>query len=51
MSRKPDDGKDIIVSITADKRFYIGTARLDRVEELVRKLIAENAASPRRTYS
>ena len=35
-SRKPDDGKDIIVSVTADKRFYIGTARLDQVEELAR---------------
>jgi biopolymer transport protein TolR len=45
-SRKPDDGKDIIVSITADKRFYIGTARLNQVEELVQKLIAEKRRTP-----
>ena len=45
-ARKPDDGKDIIVSITADKRFYIGTARLNQVEELVQKLIAEKRRTP-----
>jgi biopolymer transport protein ExbD len=45
-ARKPDDGKDIIVSITADKRFYIGTTRLNQVEELVQKLIAEKRRTP-----
>jgi biopolymer transport protein TolR len=48
-SRKPDDGKDIIVSITADKRFYIGTVRLNQVEELVQKLIAEKRRKPDKT--
>ena len=27
-ARKPDDGKDIIVAVTADKRYYVGSARL-----------------------
>jgi biopolymer transport protein ExbD len=45
-ARKPDDGKDIIVSITADKRFYVGTARLDQVEELAQKVIAEKRRTP-----
>lgn len=27
-ARKPDDGKDIIVAVTADKRFYVGRVRL-----------------------
>jgi biopolymer transport protein TolR len=27
-ARKPDDGKDIIVAVTADKRFYVGSTRL-----------------------
>jgi len=27
-ARKPDDGKDIIVAVTADKRFYVGSVRL-----------------------
>src|SRR4051812_12549978 len=27
-ARKPDDGKDIIVAVTADKRFYLGSVRL-----------------------
>ena len=26
-ARKPDDGKDIIVAVTADKRFYVGSVR------------------------
>jgi biopolymer transport protein TolR len=45
-ARKPDDGKDIIVSVTADKRFYVGTARLTQVEELVQKVIAEKRRAP-----
>jgi biopolymer transport protein TolR len=45
-ARKPDDGKDIIVSITADKRFYVGTARLTQVEALVHKVVAEKRRAP-----
>jgi biopolymer transport protein ExbD len=45
-ARKPDDGKDIIVSITSDKRFYVGTSRLTQLEELVQKVIAEKRRTP-----
>jgi len=45
-ARKPDDGKDIIVSITADKRFYVGTARLTQMEDVVQKVIAEKRRTP-----
>ena len=45
-ARKPDDGKDIIVSVTADKRFYVGTARLIQVEDLVQKVTAEKRRTP-----
>jgi biopolymer transport protein TolR len=48
-ARKPDDGKDIIVSITADKRFYVGTARLNQVEDLVQKLLAEKRRTPEKS--
>jgi biopolymer transport protein TolR len=27
-ARKPDDGKDIIVAVTADKHFYVGSVRM-----------------------
>ena len=40
-SRKPDDGKDIIVSITADERFYVGSKRLGRVKDLVSTILRE----------
>ena len=33
-SRKPDDGKDIIVSVTQDKRYYVGTTRVPRLADL-----------------
>jgi biopolymer transport protein ExbD len=33
-SRKPDDGKDIIVSVTEDKRYFVGTTRVQRLADL-----------------
>jgi biopolymer transport protein TolR len=33
-SRKPDDGKDLIISLTHDSRVYVGGTRIDRVENL-----------------
>src|SRR6185369_10528696 len=33
-SRKPDDGRDIIVSVTRDGRVYVGRQALPRVEDL-----------------
>lgn len=45
-SRKPDDGKDIIVSVTQDKRIYVGTQRVGRVEDLGRVVTAERRKFP-----
>lgn len=44
-SRKPDDGKDIIVSMTRDERVYVGGNRV-RVEELGQAVQAEQRKSP-----
>lgn len=48
-SRKPDEGKDIIISITQDERLYLGPARMTRVEDLVRGVLAERRKSPEKT--
>ncbi|HKO46668.1 MAG TPA: biopolymer transporter ExbD [Polyangiaceae bacterium] len=45
-SRKPDDGKDIIVSVARDGRVYVGTQALNRVEELGRVIVAERRKAP-----
>jgi biopolymer transport protein ExbD len=45
-ARKPDDGKDIIVSITQDKHLYVGGNRVARVEDLVRAVSAERRKFP-----
>jgi len=47
--RKPDDGKDIIVAVTADKRLYLGSTRQNRVEDLVRAILAERRRAPEKT--
>jgi len=48
-ARKPDDGRDIIVSVTRDERFYVGTTRLGRVEELGQAVVAERRKYPDKT--
>jgi biopolymer transport protein TolR len=48
-SRKPDDGKDIIISVTQDSRIYVGQARVDRVEDLGRTVTAEQRKYPDKT--
>ena len=48
-SRKPDEGKDIIVSIARDGRVYVGTQALSRVEELGRTIAAERRKAPQKT--
>jgi biopolymer transport protein TolR len=48
-SRKPDDGKDIIISITADKRVYVGSTNVPRVEDLGRVVSNERRKSPDKT--
>jgi biopolymer transport protein TolR len=48
-SRKPDDGKDIIVSVARDGRVYVGTQVLSRAEELGRVILAEKRKAPSKT--
>jgi biopolymer transport protein ExbD/biopolymer transport protein TolR len=45
-SRKPDDGKDIIVSVTEDGRVYIGTRQLASAEDLGAAIAAEQRRFP-----
>ena len=40
-SRKPDEGKDIILSVTQDKHVYLGSLLLQRKEEVARAVQAE----------
>jgi biopolymer transport protein TolR len=48
-SRKPDDGKDIIVSVTQDGRIFVGSQRLSRAEDLGRAISAEQRKFPDKT--
>ncbi len=48
-SRKPDDGKDIIISITQDKRIYVGSSNVPRVEDLGRVVSNERRKFPDKT--
>jgi len=48
-SRKPDDGKDIIVSVDRDGRVYVGTQALPRIEDLGRVIAAEQRKAPNKT--
>lgn len=48
-ARKPDDGKDIIVSVARDGRVYVGTQPLLRVEDLGRAVLAEQRKFPNKT--
>jgi biopolymer transport protein TolR len=47
-SRKPDDGRDIIVSVTRDDRIYVGS-RAARVDELGAVIAAERRKFPSKT--
>jgi biopolymer transport protein ExbD len=48
-SRKPDDGRDIIVSITYDDQVYVGTRKLSRLEDLGTAIRAEQRKFPDKT--
>ena len=48
-SRKPDDGRDIIVSVTHDDRIYVGTRPLARLGELGSVIRAEQRKFPDKT--
>jgi biopolymer transport protein TolR len=45
-ARKPDDGKDIIVSITREERVYIGRAQVPRLEDVGTAMLAERRRFP-----
>src|SRR5881396_1195922 len=45
-ARKPDDGKDIIVSVTWDKRLYVGSHSIPRVADLSRAVSDEERRFP-----
>lgn len=45
-NKKPDDGKDIIVSVTKDKEIYLGQKRVPRVEDLSKMVEDEKRKHP-----
>ena len=45
-TRSPDDGKDLVVSITADKRLYMGATRVADVRELAQRLTDAHRSAP-----
>jgi biopolymer transport protein ExbD len=48
-AKKADDGKDIIISVTADERIYLGSRQLASMEDLVAAVVAERRAFPEKT--
>jgi biopolymer transport protein ExbD len=44
--RKPDDGKDLIISITIDKRLFVGAARMNDVPALAQAVVLERRRVP-----
>jgi biopolymer transport protein ExbD len=45
-ARKPDDGREVIVSVTADRRLFVGAARAASVEELAQAVVLERRRRP-----
>jgi biopolymer transport protein TolR len=48
-SRKADDGKDIILAVTADKRFYVGSTRLADAAAAATAAIEKKRHEPEKT--
>ncbi len=48
-SRKPDDGNDIIISVTREKEVYVGSSRVGRLEDLPRAVSEERRRNPNKT--
>lgn len=48
-SRKPDEGKDIIISVTRDNQVFLGGTRLKRVEDLAQAVRVEKRRSPQKS--
>ena len=45
-TRSPDDGKNLVVSITADKRLYMGATRVADVHALAQRLVDARRTAP-----
>jgi biopolymer transport protein TolR len=45
-ARKPDDGKDLIISVTADQRTFVGGMQVAGVPELSRAVTLERRRNP-----
>lgn len=45
-SRKPDDGRDIVISLTSDERLYLGANRLAGLADLGSEVLREKARFP-----
>jgi biopolymer transport protein ExbD/biopolymer transport protein TolR len=45
-SRKPDDGRDIVVSVTAEGRWYLGARQLGGLPDLRRAVLHEKTKFP-----
>ena len=45
-ARKPDDGRDIVISITADERTYVGSKQVGRLTDLKAAVLRERAQHP-----
>jgi len=48
-SRKADDGKDIILAVTADKRFYVGSTRLTDAAAAAAAAVEKKRHEPEKT--
>ena len=48
-SRKPDDGRDIIVSVTHQERIYLGGKSISRPEDVPKVVAAEQRRNPGKT--
>jgi biopolymer transport protein ExbD/biopolymer transport protein TolR len=48
-SRRADEGRDIIISITQDERVYVGANRLGKLEDLARAVRSEKQRNPNKT--
>ena len=47
-ARKADDGKDIIVAVTADKRYYLGSTRIADAAGTAQAVVAEKRRMPQK---
>jgi biopolymer transport protein TolR len=45
-TRSPDDGKQMVVSITADKRLYLGATRVGDAGEVARRPVEKHQSAP-----